>query len=103
MLSLGAGALLAWTAEGWVVLAVRDGGSGMGEETLAHLFEPFFTTKGLGKGTGLGLASVHAIVEAQGGTIEVESAPGQGTTFRMLFPVVTPRRASGRPTAATSA
>jgi GAF domain-containing protein/CheY-like chemotaxis protein len=64
----------------WVTLQVRDTGVGMSQETQAHLFEPFFTTKG-DRGTGLGLATVYGIVQRHQGRIEVESAPGQGSTF----------------------
>ena len=69
-----------------VVLTVRDSGQGMEEETLKHLFEPFYTTKPQGKGTGLGLATVHGIVRQHGGHIAVESGPGAGSIFRIYFP-----------------
>jgi signal transduction histidine kinase len=68
-------------------ILVRDNGCGIAPEVLSHLFEPFFTTKEVGKGTGLGLASVYGIVTQHAGWIEVESAPGRGATFKVFLPV----------------
>ncbi len=72
----------------YACLTVRDNGSGMDEATRARMFEPFFTTKPIGKGTGLGLSVVHGIVQAHDASVEVDSAPGEGTTLRIYFPAV---------------
>ncbi len=72
----------------FVRLRVVDTGAGIPPEVQAHLFEPFFTTKGIGKGSGLGLASVYGIVRQSNGFISVASAPGNGSTFSMHFPAV---------------
>jgi len=76
----------------WVVLSVRDTGCGMDEATRARVFEPFFTTKDIGKGTGLGLSTVYGIVTDWGGHVELDTAPGRGTTFRVRLPRVEPER-----------
>ena len=74
--------------DGFIRVSVTDNGTGMPPETLNKLFQPFFTTKDPGKGTGLGLSLSRGIIEEHGGTITVDSVPGQGTTFVIELPVV---------------
>jgi two-component system NtrC family sensor kinase len=71
----------------WVWVEVEDNGQGMSEATKAKIFDPFFTTKPVGKGTGLGLSLSYKIIRDHQGRIEVDSTPGQGTRFRIYFPV----------------
>jgi two-component system, cell cycle sensor histidine kinase and response regulator CckA len=77
-----------------VRLRIADTGCGMAKAVLDRIFEPFFTTKPVGEGTGLGLAVVHGIVVGHGGTIDVESRPGKGTTFTILLPIAEPASAN---------
>jgi two-component system NtrC family sensor kinase len=81
-------------ADGRIVIKVADTGCGISREHLDKIFEPFFTTKPVGKGTGLGLSVTHGIVQQHGGTLEVESGAGKGTTFTVTLPL-TPAAASG--------
>ncbi|MGZ3305731.1 MAG: cell cycle histidine kinase CckA [Asticcacaulis sp.] len=74
-------------AQGAALIAVSDTGPGIPADIIAKVFEPFFTTKGQGEGTGLGLSTVHGIINQAGGHIVIESPPGQGATFRIFLPV----------------
>ena len=79
----------------YAVVTVADTGRGIPPEVLSHLFEPFYTTKPAGQGTGLGLSTVYGIVRQHGGFVEVESAPGRGTTFRVHLPLAKERSDAG--------
>jgi two-component system cell cycle sensor histidine kinase/response regulator CckA len=70
----------------YAMLSIFDTGMGMDQETMARIFEPFFTTKGMGRGTGLGLASAYGIMKSHGGYIDVDSKKGEGSTFLLYFP-----------------
>ncbi len=84
-------------AEGWVQLTVSDNGPGMTFETQARLFDAFFTTKPLGKGSGLGLAVVEGLVKDMGGSISVDSAPGEGARFVLILPRALPSKSQAVP------
>jgi signal transduction histidine kinase/CheY-like chemotaxis protein len=82
------------SSRGYVVLEITDTGEGMSDDVRARIFEPFYSTKEAGKGTGLGLSMVYGFVQQSGGDIHVVSQPGEGTTFTILLPVMTPETAS---------
>lgn len=79
-------ALRGIAGDDFVIISVKDTGTGMSDDIKAKIFEPFFTTKDLGKGTGLGLATVYGIVQQTGGHLDVQSQIGVGTTFRIFLP-----------------
>jgi len=77
-------------------VSIEDDGAGMPPEVLAHVLEPFFTTREVGQGTGLGLSMTHGVVQAHGGSIDIASQPGQGTTVKLRFPRI-PAPVHGEP------
>ncbi|MEK9672911.1 MAG: PAS domain-containing protein [Rhodospirillaceae bacterium] len=83
----------------YIVVEVEDQGIGMDKETMDRIFEPFFSTKEVGQGTGLGLSTVYGIIHQSGGYVTVDSTPGRGTIFRLLFPKAEEHAAEDRPDA----
>jgi signal transduction histidine kinase len=86
-------AVRTWSVDGLIRVDVADNGAGIVPEHISRIFDPFFTTKAPKKGTGLGLSVSYGIVREHGGTIEVDSQPGQGTRFHLEFSVAKPSRA----------
>jgi CheY-like chemotaxis protein len=98
----------AYADGGNVVVEISDTGVGIPPHVIGRIFDPFFTTKPIGQGTGLGLAISHEIVRSMGGSIQVESTPGTGTTFRVVLPAAprapaAPERAPAAPVKSTRA
>jgi len=75
-------------------LSVQDTGCGMDEETVGKIFDPFFTTKDIGEGTGMGLSTVHGIVEQHDGLVKIQTALGQGARFELYFPLIDPEQSA---------
>jgi two-component system, cell cycle sensor histidine kinase and response regulator CckA len=105
MISTGEAADRGLAPGAYVRLTGRDNGAGMDQDTLEHAFEPFFTTKPFVEGGGLGLSAVYGIIRQAGGTVELSSAPGTGTTVTLWLPAATSdtAAATGRPAAAAAA
>jgi signal transduction histidine kinase len=78
-------------SEPWITIRVADDGPGMTEEVARRCMEPYFSTKSRGESTGMGLSLVHALVTGAGGQVEIQSAPGQGTTISLVLPRALPR------------
>lgn len=92
-----------WAADGDVAISIADTGCGIPADALPRIWDPFWTTKSEGEGTGLGLAVVHGIVNALGGTIEVDSEVGRGTTFTVSFPAATDLQPASAPATRSAA
>lgn len=95
VIEAGRAAALDIAAGDYVCLSVRDDGPGIPEDILPHIYDPFFTTKEIGKGSGLGLSMVHGFVRQSEGCVEIETAAGEGATFRLLLPAVVADRQAG--------
>jgi two-component system NtrC family sensor kinase len=79
--------IVSFRSNSHVEVHISDTGHGIQPEHVSRVFDPFFTTKAIGRGTGLGLAVSYGIIREHGGKVEIQSSPGQGTTFRLQFPV----------------